>query len=68
MDVPPRAPSEGPRAYAERAASALPQAAASIRAIVDLYLRARYEPDADGAASTQLAAAVAAFRGMRAGV
>jgi transglutaminase-like putative cysteine protease len=62
LDVPARAPAEGPRAYAERAARSLPHAAASIRAVVDLYLRARYEPDADGAALRELGAAVAAFR------
>jgi hypothetical protein len=61
-DVPVRAPGEGPRAYAERAAGALPHVAARIRAVADLYLRARYEPDADGAALTGLSAAVAAFR------
>jgi transglutaminase-like putative cysteine protease len=63
LDVPARAPSEGPRSYAERAAGALPQAADRIRAIADLYLRARYEPDTDGAALAALAAAVAAFGG-----
>ncbi len=66
LDVTPRAPAEGPRAYAERAAGALPHMESRIRAIVDLYLRARYEPDADGGALAQLAAAVAAFRGVRA--
>jgi hypothetical protein len=66
LDVPARAPAEGPRAYAERAATRLPHAAASIRAVADLYLRARYEPDTDGAALRELAAAVAAFRGVRA--
>jgi protein-glutamine gamma-glutamyltransferase len=63
LNVPERAPSEGPRTYAERAAGALPQAADRIRAIADLYLRARYERDADGAALAALAAAVAAFGG-----
>jgi protein-glutamine gamma-glutamyltransferase len=63
LDVPARAPTEGPRAYAERAAVSLPHAAAPIRAVADLYLRARYEPDADGAALAALVAAVAAFRG-----
>jgi transglutaminase-like putative cysteine protease len=67
LDVTARAPAEGPRAYADRAADALPHAAARIRAIVDLYLRARYEPDAGGAVLTELAAAVAAFRRARAG-
>jgi transglutaminase-like putative cysteine protease len=66
LDVPVRAPAEGPRAYAERAAGALPAAAAHIRGIVELYLRARYEADVGGAASAQLAAAVASFRRSRA--
>jgi protein-glutamine gamma-glutamyltransferase len=65
LEVPPRAPSEGPRAYAERAASSLPHASTRIRGVVDLYLRARYEPDADGAALAALAAEVAAFRDRR---
>ena len=62
LDVPARAPSEGPRAYAERAANALPHAAAPIHAVAQLYLRARYEPDDDGTALAALTAAVAAFR------
>lgn len=37
-----RAPQEGPRDYAERAARRLPRAAASIRAIAALYIGARY--------------------------
>jgi hypothetical protein len=65
LDVPARAPAEGPRAYAERAAGALPHAAPKIRAVADLYLKARYEPDADGAALAALLAAVAAFRNGR---
>jgi protein-glutamine gamma-glutamyltransferase len=65
-EVQTRAPSEGPRAYAERAADALPHAAARIRGVAELYLRARYEPDADGAALAALAAEVAAFRSARA--
>ena len=60
-----RAPSEGPRAYAERAAAALPYAAAGIHDVAELYLRARYEPDADGSALAALTAAVAAFRNAR---
>jgi transglutaminase-like putative cysteine protease len=65
FDVATRAPSEGPRAYADRAAAALPHAAAQIHAVADLYLRARYEPDADGSALQSLTAAVAAFRDAR---
>jgi transglutaminase-like putative cysteine protease len=66
LHVPARAPSEGPRAYAERAAASMPHAATRIRAVVDLYLRARYEPDTDGAALAALTAEVAAFRAVRA--
>jgi transglutaminase-like putative cysteine protease len=65
LDVAARAPTEGPRTYAERAAAALPLAAARIHAISALYLRARYEPDAHGTALAALAAEVAAFRGGR---
>ena len=65
LDVPAREPAEGPRAYAERAAGSLPHAAAAIRAVTDLYVRARYEPDADGAALAELLAAVAAFHAAR---
>jgi transglutaminase-like putative cysteine protease len=66
LAVPARAPSEGPSAYAERAAAALPHAAARIRGVRDLYLRARYEPDADGTALAELETEVAAFRAVRA--
>jgi len=66
LDVPARAPTEGPRGYAERAAAALPALAAPIRSIADLYLRARYEPDAGGAALAELARSIAAFRAARA--
>jgi transglutaminase-like putative cysteine protease len=65
LEVPTRAPAEGPRTYAERAASALPHAAAPIHAVADLYLRARYEPDEGGEALAALVAAVAAFRSAR---
>jgi hypothetical protein len=60
--VPPPAPSEGPVAFAARAARALPQAATDIGAITDAYLRARYEPDAEHAALTELRARVAGFQ------
>ena len=66
LDIAKRAPTEGPRAYAERAAAALPALAPPIRAIVELYVRARYEPDLGGAALAELASSVAAFRGARA--
>jgi len=63
--VPPRAPPEGPLAYATRAAQLLPQAASDIAAIAALYLRARYEPDPERAALAELRARVAAFRPLR---
>jgi hypothetical protein len=53
---------EGPRAYAEHAATALPHVAVEVRTIVELYLRARYEPDADGLSLAELEKQVAAFR------
>jgi transglutaminase-like putative cysteine protease len=56
-----RAAGEGPHVYAEHAAAALPHVAGDIRTIVELYLRARYEPDADGASLAALTAHVAAF-------
>lgn len=65
-DVPVGASSEGPAAYAARAAGRLPNAAPDIRAIVDAYLRARYEPDADGAALDELKQRVTRFRVARA--
>ena len=60
------APGEGPRAYAEHAAAALPHLAGEIRAIAELYLRARYEPDSGRGTLAELAAHVAAFRPVRA--
>jgi hypothetical protein len=63
--VPPRTPTEGPFVYAERAARALPQQEARIRAVATLYLTARYEPDADGTALLQLEQEVAALRAAR---
>jgi transglutaminase-like putative cysteine protease len=65
LEVPARAPNEGPRAYSERAASSLPHVAAHIRAVADSYLRARYEPDAGGAALAELKARVTTFRSAR---
>ncbi|HEX5047253.1 MAG TPA: DUF3488 and transglutaminase-like domain-containing protein [Gammaproteobacteria bacterium] len=62
----PPSPSEGPIAYAARARRLLPRAAAEIDAIVALYLRARYEPDADRSILAQLRARVAAFSPARA--
>jgi protein-glutamine gamma-glutamyltransferase len=66
LAVPARAPGEGPRAYAERAARSLPHEETRIRAVAALYLAARYEPDTDGAALTELEQRVAAFRTVRA--
>jgi transglutaminase-like putative cysteine protease len=48
-----RSPHEGPRDFAERAATRLPAAGAAIRAIGELYLSARYGPP--GAEPTALA-------------
>jgi len=66
LEVPKRAPSEGPRAYAERAVRSLPQEESRIGAVVALYLAARYEPDTDRAALAELEHQVAAFRTVRA--
>jgi hypothetical protein len=62
LDVAPRAPTEGPVAYGERAENRLPHAAQEIRAIIAAYLRARYESDADMSALAELRTRVAAFR------
>jgi transglutaminase-like putative cysteine protease len=59
-------PAEAPSAFGLRAAEALPSAAAAIDEIVALYLRARYEPDPDGAALAELERNVADFRAARA--
>ncbi|HEX7080124.1 MAG TPA: DUF3488 and transglutaminase-like domain-containing protein [Gammaproteobacteria bacterium] len=60
--VAPIAAGEGPAAYAARAEQALPAAAPAIRTAVAAYLRARYEPDADGRALERLERLVKAFR------
>jgi transglutaminase-like putative cysteine protease len=62
LAVAPRAPHEGPEAYARRAQQALPGAAEAIAAIVAAYLQARYEPDANRTALASLRRRVAAFR------
>jgi hypothetical protein len=62
VDVPARGASEGPQAYAARAAALLPGAAADIAAIAASYLRARYEPDPDRQALAELESRVGAFR------
>jgi len=65
LDVPVRAPSEGPAAYGLRAQGILPAAASEIAAIVEAYLRARYEPDKDGSALRNLRALITTFRPRR---
>ena len=55
-----REASEGPLDFARRASAALPDEAAAIRAVTDLYVAARYAPGGQGA--TDLAAAVRNFR------
>jgi uncharacterized protein DUF4129 len=62
LAVAPRAPNEGPEAYARRAQQKLPAAAAAIAGVVESYLKARYEPDADGAELALLRRRIAAFR------
>jgi hypothetical protein len=61
-----RSPHEGPAEYGKRAQRALPAAARDIEAIVNAYLRARYEPDGDRAALVELRRRVTAFRPARA--
>ena len=57
-----RAPAEGPRDYAERAARRMPAAAAAIRDIAALYIGARYGRDADRARVAELGRRVRALR------
>jgi transglutaminase-like putative cysteine protease len=49
-----RAPAEGPRDYAERAAQRLPAAASAIRAVAELYIGARYGREAQRAHVAEL--------------
>jgi hypothetical protein len=65
--VAPLTAGEGPLTYGARAQRIVPHAAAEIAAIVAAYLRARYEPDPDHAALTELQARVAGFRPARVG-
>jgi hypothetical protein len=65
LAVAPLAPGEGPATYGDRAQRALPHAAIDIAAIVAAYLRARYEPDPNHAALTELQARVTGFRPAR---
>jgi transglutaminase-like putative cysteine protease len=62
LDVAPRAPGEGPLAYARRAQHLLPRVAGDIEQIVTTYLQARYEPDVEQAALERLRRSVAGFR------
>ena len=55
-----REATEGPLDFARRASAALPDEAAAIHAVTDLYVAARYAPGGQGAAD--LAAAVKVFR------
>jgi len=65
--VTPRAPSEGPLAFGERASSSLPSQAADIAAITRAYLKSRYEPGGDKRAVNELARLVRAFQPVPAG-
>lgn len=56
-----RAEAEGPLDFALRAAAALPESGAQIRAVTESYIATRYEPESAGALS-RLRSAVAAFR------
>jgi transglutaminase-like putative cysteine protease len=66
LAVPPPATGEAPLAYAARAQSGAPHAAAEIATIVAAYLRARYEPDVGRTALAELQTHVARFRPARA--
>jgi protein-glutamine gamma-glutamyltransferase len=57
-----RRASEGPMHYAARVAGRLPQRAATIRAIAQLYIDLRYGPAADGPGLVQLRSLVRGFR------
>jgi transglutaminase-like putative cysteine protease len=58
----PRAPHEGPRDFAERAASRLPSAGEAIRHIAALYIALRYGSDSAAAQVTELRRRVREFR------
>ncbi|HEX6992602.1 MAG TPA: DUF3488 and transglutaminase-like domain-containing protein [Gammaproteobacteria bacterium] len=64
--APPRV-GETPSAFAARAARERPDIGAAIRQIAAAYVRARYEPDADGRALARLERLVKAFRPPRRG-
>jgi transglutaminase-like putative cysteine protease len=65
LTIAPLASGEGPVQYGARAQRSVPHAAAEIADIVQAYLRARYEPDAERAALAELQALVATFRPTR---
>jgi hypothetical protein len=60
----PRAPSEGPAAYADRLARTRPQLEAAVSAVTALYIRLRYAPHADPGASREFEQLVRNFRGV----
>jgi transglutaminase-like putative cysteine protease len=62
LSIRPLRPGETPTAFAERAASEVPELAAPIHAITATYLAARYEPDLDGSALERLRQLVQGFR------
>ncbi len=59
--VAPRASSEGPFDYGQRASSSLPDHAKEIDAITRAYMKARYEPNGDKTAISELTGLVRAF-------
>lgn len=65
VKVAPRTASEGPVAFGNRAARSAPTYAEPIERIVHAYLRARYEPDAQGRGLAELRALVGEFRPAR---
>ena len=62
----PRAPSEGPVAYADRLARTRPHLEAAVSRVTALYVRLRYGPHADPRASRELEQLVRDFRGVQA--
>jgi transglutaminase-like putative cysteine protease len=57
-----RAPGEGPRDFGERAAAALPDQAAELRAITDAYIRRRYAATGDDGELARLRRRIAGLR------
>ena len=60
--VPARRPDEGPLTFGHRASEALPKSSTEIDAIVDSYVKARYESDREGAQLERLRDLVKSFR------